>query len=159
MTKEQQIAFMRGYMAALKEKGGPGLLDQQILAHKTIRQGEEVPQNLVASPELVADRAAEGFKSGFMSSLVWAILGAMAGLGIGASVGTPLQGAAAGGAIGGALGYPVGNTVGQLGADRRYLAKRGLIASRPVPLKEVLLHPAVSAAAPMTSYTKLRVRE
>ena len=155
MTKEQE-AFMRGYMAALKERSGPSLLDQQILGHRAVRGGDNLPANLVADPELIGDRSVEGVRSGFLQSIIWAIVGAMAGLGVGSTVGAPLQGAAAGGALGSALGYPIGNVAGQLGADRRYLAQRGIVASRPLPLKEVLLHPALSSAAPITSYTRLR---
>ena len=158
MTNEQE-AFMRGYMAALKEKAQkdePGLLDQQRMAYRAIRSGDRLPSNLIATPALVGDRAMEGFKSGFLQSLIWAIVGAVAGLGVGSTIGAPLQGTLAGGALGGALGYPVGSTMGQLGADKRFLAQRGLEASRPLPLKELLLHPALSAAAPITSYTRIR---
>ncbi len=147
---------MRGYLAALREKNDPSLLDQQVTSYKAIRSGEELPANLVANPELIGNRAVEGFKSGFLQSVIWAILGAVAGLGVGSTVGIPMQGAAAGGALGSALGYPIGNTVGQLGADRRFLAQRGLEASRPLPLKEALLHPAMSAAAPISSFTRIR---
>lgn len=156
MNSETQEAFMKGYLAAMRERSEPSLVDQQLTAHRAIRAADEGPGSLITAPGLIGDRAVEGVKSGFLQGLIWAIIGGITGFGLGATVGAPLQGAVAGGTLAGAIGYPIGNSMGQLKADKRHLAKRGLTASRPIPIRELALRPSLSAAAPVTSFTKIR---
>ncbi len=92
-------------------------------------------------------------------SCITALAGGLVGLGLGAAVGIPAEGALAGAGLGAAAGFPLGNAKGQLGADKAYLSNKGLKASNPFPVKELMLRPSISAAMPLSSYLSIKNKQ
>ena len=148
-NKEVQEAFVQGYLKGLAEK------DRAPSSYEVMRK---TPTGLGAAQvnnELFKDRIVGGTQEGLMSGIMAAIASGLIGLGLGATIGAPVEGAATLAALGGALGYAGGNAKGQLKADKKYLNRRGLIAKRPLPVKELALNPTLSAAVPVSSYSKI----
>jgi len=140
-TKALAEAFAAGYAAAEKERT-PAL--------------PEVKNTGLAEPELFAARSSMGLQQSVAGGIAAAIISGLVGLGLGAIIGLPVQGAAAGAGLGAALGIPLGAARGQLAADKKHLSSKNIEARNPVPVKELLLNPGLSAALARTSYTTLR---
>lgn len=141
-TKALADAFAAGYAAAVRERERDPL--------------PEIKNTGIAESDLFAARSTTGLQQGVVGGLASAILGGLIGLGLGSLIGLPVQSAATGAGLGAALGFPIGSARGQLSADKKHLSNKGIEARTPIPAKELLLNPGLSAAIARTSYTSLR---
>lgn len=152
-TSAIQEAFVRGFEAGMRYRPEP---EDAVPQYSLVRGGDSGVGMVTADPRLYKDRVVSAASAGTIASIVTAVVSGLLGLGVGSAVGMPAQGALAGAAIGGSLGYLGGSTKGQLDADHRYLADKGYAAKYPIPVKELLLRPGISAALPIASFAKIK---
>ena len=153
-TNAIQEAFIRGFEAGMQYKHEPE--EPAVPQYSLVRGGESGVGAVTADKHLYKDRIISAASAGTIASIVTAIVSGLLGLGVGSAVGMPAQWALAGAALGGSLGYMGGSTKGQLDADQRYLADKGYSAKYPVPVKELMLRPGISAALPISSFAKIK---
>jgi hypothetical protein len=153
-TNAIQEAFIRGFEAGTRYRREPE--EESVPQYSLVRGGDSGVGMVTADKSLYKDRVVSAATTGTLASLVTAIVSGLLGLGVGSAVGMPVQGALAGTALGGSLGYLGGSAKGQLDADHRFLAEKGYSAKYPVPVKELMLRPGISAALPLASFARIK---